>query len=68
MADYKLNMTGAQIDERLRITKMPNPNALTFTGGVSASYDGSEEKTIEIPKAISMLMVVGMQHGKMYHN
>lgn len=53
MADYKLNMTGAQIDERLRITKMPNPNALTFTGGVSASYDGSEEKTIEIPKAFS---------------
>lgn len=53
MADYKLKMTGAQIDERLQITKMPNPNALTFTGGVSVSYDGSEEKTIEIPKAFS---------------
>lgn len=53
MADYKLNMTGAQIDERLQITKMPNPNALTFTGGVSVSYDGSEEKTIEIPEAVT---------------
>ena len=27
----------------------PNPNALTFTGAVTGSYDGSSAKTIEIP-------------------
>lgn len=30
-------------------TKLPNPNALTFTGAVTSSYDGSSAKTIEIP-------------------
>lgn len=29
--------------------KLPNPNALTFTGAVSATYDGSEPVTVEIP-------------------
>ena len=29
--------------------KLPNPNALTFTGAVEGSYDGSEAKTINIP-------------------
>ncbi len=29
--------------------KLPNPNALTFTGAVTGSYDGSEAKTINIP-------------------
>lgn len=28
---------------------MPNPKALTFTGAVSATYDGSEAVSIEIP-------------------
>lgn len=28
---------------------LPNPHALTFTGAISESYDGSEAKTIEIP-------------------
>lgn len=31
-------------------TKLPNPNALTFTGAVNATYDGSEEVSVEIPK------------------
>ena len=30
-------------------TKLPNPNALTFTGAVTGSYDGSEPVTVEIP-------------------
>lgn len=30
-------------------SKLPNPNALTFTGAVTGSYDGSRAKTIEIP-------------------
>ena len=30
-------------------SKLPNPNALTFTGAVEGSYDGSSAKTIDIP-------------------
>ena len=30
-------------------TKLPNPNALTFTGAVNAIYDGSEAVSVEIP-------------------
>ena len=29
--------------------KLPNPNALTFTGAVAGSYDGSEALTVQIP-------------------
>lgn len=29
--------------------KLPNPNALTFTGAVSGTYDGSSAQTINIP-------------------
>ena len=29
--------------------KLPNPNALTFTGAVTGSYDGSEAVIVEIP-------------------
>ena len=31
---------------------LPNPKALTFTGGVTGTYDGSEAKNIQIPKFI----------------
>ena len=31
--------------------KLPNPNALTFTGAVSGTYDGSDPVTIDIPNA-----------------
>ena len=30
-------------------TALPNPNALTFTGAVEGSYDGSEALSVEIP-------------------
>lgn len=30
-------------------TVLPNPNALTFTGAATGSYDGSEPLTVEIP-------------------
>ena len=30
-------------------TTLPNPNALTFTGAVNGSYDGSAPVTVEIP-------------------
>lgn len=34
-------------------TKLPNPNALTFTGAVTGSYDGSARLSVEIPKAVT---------------
>ena len=34
---------------------LPNPNALTFTGAVSGSYDGSAAKTVNIPAAPTAL-------------
>lgn len=30
-------------------TKLPNPNAINFTGAVEATYDGSKAVTVEIP-------------------
>ena len=32
---------------------LPNPNALTFTGAVQASYDGSKPMSVEIPVSYS---------------
>lgn len=34
---------------------LKNPEALTFTGGIYESYDGSEAKTIAIPRSVSEL-------------
>ena len=36
-------------------TTMKNPEALTFTGGVTGSYDGSKAKTVTIPSKTSDL-------------
>ena len=38
-----------RIDEFKMPTSLKNPNALTFTGGATGSYDGSEPKTGDIP-------------------
>ena len=32
---------------------LPNPNALTFTGAVTGSYDGSSPMTVKIPSAVT---------------
>ena len=34
-------------------SELPNPNALTFTGAVTGSYDGSTAKTVNIPSAVT---------------
>lgn len=34
-------------------TSLKNPNALTFTGAVTGTYDGSSAKTINIPSAVT---------------
>lgn len=39
-------------------TKLPNPNALTFSGAVTGSYDGSEALTVEIPNGGSSTITV----------
>ena len=38
-----------RIDEFKMPTSLKNPNALTFTGGATGSYDGSEPETVHIP-------------------
>lgn len=42
--EYKLFLT------KLTAETLPNPEKLTFTGAVSAEYDGSEAVTVEIPE------------------
>lgn len=34
-------------------SSLPNPNALTFTGAVTGSYDGSAAKTVNIPSTVT---------------
>lgn len=34
-------------------TTLPNPNALTFTGAVTGSYDGSDPVSVNIPSAVT---------------
>lgn len=34
-------------------TALPNPNALTFTGAVTGSYDGSTPLSVKIPSAVT---------------
>ena len=41
--------TEEQFAAKLASNKLPNPYALTFTGAVNETYDGSSAKTIEIP-------------------
>ena len=41
--------TEAEFAAKLAQEKFANPNALTFTGAVEGSYDGSEPVTVEIP-------------------
>ena len=41
--------TETEFSTKLAQEKFANPNALTFTGAVTGSYDGSEALTVEIP-------------------
>lgn len=43
--DKKITDSGADIPE-----KLPNPNAITFTGAVTGTYDGSAPLTVNIPE------------------
>lgn len=41
--------TETEFREKLAKEKFANPNALTFTGAATGSYDGSESLTVDIP-------------------
>ena len=45
--------TEAEFTAKLAQEKFANPNALTFTGAVTGSYDGSEPVSVEIPQGLS---------------
>ena len=45
--------TEAEFAAKLAAEKFSNPNALTFTGAVTGSYDGSTAKTVNIPSAVT---------------
>ena len=44
--------SGAWAAEKMP-TALPNPNALTFTGAVTGSYDGSTSLSVNIPSAVT---------------
>ena len=46
--------------------KLPNPNALTFTGAVTGRYDGSEAKTINIPTVDDVIAALPTWEGGSY--
>ena len=46
----EVNDLSAQVDIP---TTLPNPNAITFTGAVTGSYDGSAAMTVNIPSAVT---------------
>lgn len=56
----------AMIDAVTIPTALPNPNALTFTGAVTGSYDGSEAKTINIPTVDDVIAALPTWEGGSY--
>ena len=47
-------------------TTLPNPNALTFTGAVTGSYDGSAPLKVEIPTVDDVLAALPAWEGGSY--
>ena len=47
-------------------TQLPNPNALTFTGAVTGSYDGSAPLEVEIPTVDDVLAALPTWEGGSY--
>lgn len=53
------------VDDRLAgLTTLPSPHALTLTGAVEATYDGSEDVTVEIPEGGNDLGIIGAEVGQ----
>ena len=47
-------------------TALPNPNALTFTGAATGSYDGSAPLEVEIPTVDDVLAALPTWNGGSY--
>lgn len=59
-ADLKaVAFSGSYSDLSNKPEALKNPQALTFTGGVTGSYDGSKTKSVEIPKVPASLPANG---------
>ena len=59
-ADLKaVAFSGSYSDLSNKPEALKNPQALTFTGGVTGSYDGSKAKSVEIPKVPASLPANG---------
>lgn len=52
-AIIEITPSGEVNDISAYVETLPNPNAITFTGAVTGSYDGSAEMTVNIPSAVT---------------
>lgn len=48
----KVATSGSYTDLSNKPTSIKNPNSITFTGGVTGTYDGSAAKTVNIPTTL----------------
>ena len=49
----EITQNGEVNDVSAYVEALPNPNAITFTGAVTGSYDGSAAMTVNIPSAVT---------------
>ena len=49
----EITQNGEVHDISTQVETLPNPNAITFTGAVTGSYDGSAPMTVNIPSAVT---------------
>ena len=49
----EITSNGEVNDVSAVVETLPNPNAITFTGAVTGSYDGSAPMTVNIPSAVT---------------
>lgn len=49
----EITQSGEVYDISAFVETLPNPNAITFTGAVTGSYDGSAGMTVNIPSAVT---------------
>ena len=49
----EITQNGEVNDISASVETLPNPNAITFTGAVTGSYDGSAPLSVNIPSAVT---------------
>ena len=49
----EITPNGEVNDISAAVETLPNPNAITFTGAVTGSYDGSKPLSVTIPSAVT---------------